>query len=156
MILIIDNTHIASVFITQPNISYISDDMDYAVRYNDCIFHGLEYYHNVKDNERNFVVIGGANIPSIVKTSFNKLAGMIELPRNKVNFVGLEDYWGSHMAHLLQADFKKNNWTVAEFFARPETKIAIPRFRIYSRKDLVERAKAYTKKDVNLQIKEVG
>lgn len=154
MILIVDNTHIASMFVTNPSIDYISDDMDYALSYNDNIFHGMEYYQSPVKHVRNYLVIGGSNIASIIKTEFNILKGMMELPCNKVSFVGMEDYWGTQMSHLLQADFKKNKWTVAEFFARPETKIALPRHRIYNRKELVRRSKQYTKGDVNIIIKE--
>ena len=154
MILIVDKTHIASVFICEPVINYISDDMSYVIRYKDNLFHGMEYYQTPTKHQRNFLLLGGAGVASIIKTDFNKLTGMMDLPRNKVSFVGLEDHWGGQFAHLLQADFKKNNWTIEEFFARPETQMAVPRFRIYNRKELVAKAISYTPADTNIKISE--
>jgi len=54
---------------------------------------------------------------------------------------------------LLQRDLKQTNSSIVEFLERPNTIRSGLRYQLFSRKDIVNKTKAYTQDDVIMELK---
>lgn len=149
---IIDKTHILEMEIAYVN-KIIHTDEHIVIKIDDSIFHGLVVNRLLENNLEEYLLIGIKEAPFFYRLQHGVFEGTLTLPENKLSFISGGGTYEKQFSWLLEAEFKKHNYTILDFINQPSTVKKGLRYRLHKISDLVKLTERHTDKDVNITMK---